>query len=107
MVHAIGRIRTDSATNVGSGQLAITLPLSVSSDGSVDKQFGVLVVGETKTFNTNYFPHAGWASRGTTRAYIVRRDSSNLQTITLNSSDALNTANNANDLVFSITYLTD
>ena len=109
VVHAIGRIRTDTLTSEGAAdaQLAVSLPLTVSSDGSIDKQFGVLVVGETKTFNNNFFPHAGWASRNTQLAYLVRRTASAGQTQSLNSDDALNTADNANDLVFSITYLTD
>lgn len=107
VVHAVGRIRTDSATNVGSGQLAITLPFSVLDDGAIDKQVGVLTVGEVKSFNANFFPHAGWASRATSLAYIVRRTSPNGQTQALNSNDALDTTDNSNDLVFSITYLTD
>ena len=107
VVHAVGRIRTDSATNVGSGQLAITLPFSVLDDGAIDKQFGVLTVGEAKGFNANFFPYAGWSSRATSLAYITRRTATNGQTQVLNSNDALSTADNSNDLVFSITYLTD
>ena len=107
VVHAIGRIRTDSASNVGGGQLALTLPFAVSSSSSIDKQTGVLVVGEAKAFANDNFPFGGWAAKGTTRAYITRRPSSKGQTQTLNSDSALATAENSNDLIFSITYLTD
>lgn len=107
VVHAVGRIRTDSATDVGSGQLILTLPFTVSSSSLIDKQTGVLVIGEAKSFNADYFPHAGWAAKGTQQAYITRRTSPNGLTQTLDSDDALSTATDSNDLVFSITYLTD
>ena len=111
VVHVVGRIRTDagSSPSQGAGQLEVSLPFAVSDDtGTVDKQFGVLVVGEAKSFLDNNFPSSGWASRGTSSARLIKRNEAEQQTLTLNTTDALDfTGDNKNDLVFSITYFTD
>ena len=110
VVHAVGRIRTHPGTSPsqGSGQLGVSLPFTVMDDGSIDKQFGVLSIAETKGFLSNQFPYSGFASRNTQVAYINKRNEAEQQTLILNADSALDlTDDDKNDIVFSITYFTD
>ncbi len=108
LVTITGRLRTDNITNTPAGDLRLSgLPFNVANT-TFSQQSGALVIGLAKTFESNYFPHSGYAVQNSDYYIITHRQASNGVLLDLGAGNALKTGlDDKNEISFTAQYFTD
>jgi hypothetical protein len=101
LVTVIGRIRTDSISSVGAGNLKIGgLPFSINN-----QEYPTASLTNANAFVTNQ-PLSGYGDKNSTTIQLMYRSSVNGDDQLMTVSE-LDTGGNANDVIFTMSYLTD